>query len=983
MSNGGQTEDDVLEALNILYADFAPHNIYFVWDCNIDYIDDQALYNLLSSDVYGYPGHFDPKGINLYLGRDIGMGDCEVTYALAFSTPANQLYLWGNHWKPPYNPLVRSHFLSHEVGHCLGLDHTFDNYQNCNYQGTNCSTCGDYVCDTPADPGIGWCVDPATCEWIGKGVNPCPNCNLFGPNTPVPTFPNTNIPYTPDTKNMMAYAHPDCMEYFSLGQGQRMRNIIATEQVLTNTFATPSSATTEITATTTYNTPMDMPGDIVVKTGYKLTIATTVRLKPLQKIVVEPGAELVLNGATLTRYNTCDLPAVGYWRGIELQPTTGTNIADASRVSISNSVIEYADKALFYRGTGSKKLHGIVNASNSVFRKNLRAIEFSASSAPTAPLSKNTFIGCRFLTDGTAPLSGASTQVSLTSCRGTIFSGCIFENSGHPENYTNNPVGIYAFDTPLSVQSHCYGIGATDPCADGPDLQAAMKGYKTGIQIDKLRGFRALTVREVDFSECEQGIFGGNSSDFNISRNDFTLGGYTGASFYEGINFTKGDNFNIFDNAFSSTGPNTDRRGIALNTPLRNFNQVSDNDFDSMTGGIEVKGQGAGGSTDPNVGLTFACNIFTDSQKDILNQNGPIAPSQGTADVPAGNKFSYYPGADFSDFDNQINLDPPNYFFYVLGPNEEPLDYQGLKDPTAISTPNLNCGQGQFEERSLGELDALYQTWKSRYDSLNLVRQNYLSSGGTSQETLRPLNAAITESGSNFNDIAFQATHRILESESPDIGQLVLWIERHATFESGLDAADTYLYLRDYLTLEDKLDELPTKFTLSEQQQDEIELYRDLVALYQDSEADGRSIAELDSIELGQLESLAYSGAGYVKNYARSILKVYYGYTFEESGGRPVEKKTLQTNQGQAQVAPLFKVFPNPSTDGTVYFSFLSSDSNCNDCQIEVRNVLGRIVHRSSADGSAGKVSGLSPGFYLVTVVVNGARSETHSVFVK
>jgi hypothetical protein len=183
--------------------------------------------------------------------------------------------------------------------------------------------------------------------------------------------------------------------------------------------------------------------------------------------------------------------------------------------------------------------------------------------------------------------------------------------------------------------------------------------------------------------------------------------------------------------------------------------------------------------------------------------------------------------------------------------------------------------------------------------------------------------------------------------------------------------------------LEAKLDELPTKISLSGEQQDEIELYRELVALYQGSEGDGRSIAELDSIELGQLKSLAYSGTGYVKNYARSILKVYYGYTFENSGGRPAEKKSLQTNQGQAQVAPLFKVYPNPSTDGTVYFSFLSSDSDCNGCQIEVRNVLGRMVHSSSANGSAGAVSGLSPGFYLVTVVVNGARSETHSVFVK
>jgi hypothetical protein len=53
--------------------------------------------------------------------------------------------------------------LSHEMGHCLGLYHTHhgtvteegDSFQCPELvNGSNSSTCGDYIADTPADPNI-------------------------------------------------------------------------------------------------------------------------------------------------------------------------------------------------------------------------------------------------------------------------------------------------------------------------------------------------------------------------------------------------------------------------------------------------------------------------------------------------------------------------------------------------------------------------------------------------------------------------------------------------------------------------------------------------------------------------------------------------------------------------------------------------------------------------------------------------------------
>ncbi len=62
---------------------------------------------------------------------------------------------------------------SHEVGHCLGLLHTFEpvnGFENIN--GNNCSTTADRVCDTPSDPWArGACFSSNGCSYNGNCVD--------------------------------------------------------------------------------------------------------------------------------------------------------------------------------------------------------------------------------------------------------------------------------------------------------------------------------------------------------------------------------------------------------------------------------------------------------------------------------------------------------------------------------------------------------------------------------------------------------------------------------------------------------------------------------------------------------------------------------------------------------------------------------------------------------------------------------------------
>jgi len=102
---------------------------------------------------------------------------------------------------------VISSISAHELGHCLNLFHTFQgtapNTSGCAeaINGSNCNSCGDLVCDTPADQNAG---------------------NFGG--------------YSPDLTNIMSYYLP--ADHLTTGQGQRMRTAISRESVLSDVTGT-------------------------------------------------------------------------------------------------------------------------------------------------------------------------------------------------------------------------------------------------------------------------------------------------------------------------------------------------------------------------------------------------------------------------------------------------------------------------------------------------------------------------------------------------------------------------------------------------------------------------------------------------------------------------------------------------------------------------------------------------------------------------
>ncbi len=220
--SGGPSVGDINTAVSYLDSDFNPHEIFFNWDNVVDYINNDIYYSTPTTAIFDVNNHED--GIDIYLfddessagGRANGVGE------------SSEFWISGSFWDEPFGSLVKSHVISHEMGHVLFLWHTHHGtyYEGGNdtgqcaelVDGTNSSSCGDYISDTPADPHLQFDVDHINCNWNSSGTD------ANGDN------------YNPDETLIMSYTHPDCMSNFTNEQGERMRNALDTLPYLIDTL---------------------------------------------------------------------------------------------------------------------------------------------------------------------------------------------------------------------------------------------------------------------------------------------------------------------------------------------------------------------------------------------------------------------------------------------------------------------------------------------------------------------------------------------------------------------------------------------------------------------------------------------------------------------------------------------------------------------------------------------------------------------------
>ncbi len=198
---GGLTNAQVNNWISILCNDYSIHKI-LIYEIGRSDLNNTTFYNGISDANYAslINTNTHSNAIDVYL---LSSND---TYSRASGIPGIALAVGGDY--------EGTSVLSHEFGHCLGLYHTHSgrgcyDFANCseNIDESNCSTCGDLVCDTPADPCLAGNVD-TDCNYIGD-----------------PSF-------SPDIHNIMSYAPPTCLSHLTTGQTLRIHSTILSNNAI-------------------------------------------------------------------------------------------------------------------------------------------------------------------------------------------------------------------------------------------------------------------------------------------------------------------------------------------------------------------------------------------------------------------------------------------------------------------------------------------------------------------------------------------------------------------------------------------------------------------------------------------------------------------------------------------------------------------------------------------------------------------------------
>ncbi len=212
----GPTDATMIAAVEKVRSEYSAGDICFSLDY-INYINLDTIMTITGNKYtfmmdYLYPNYGDPDRLDFFIYPD------ELNAGAFAGAIVSDVFGMGEDRLVPTSVTV-----AHEIGHCLGLVHTHEDYgQSCpsalieNIDGSNCATAGDMICDTPADPNIGPPSrrDTVTCEFIGTTLMDC----------------NGDAPYTPIMNNIMSYAGP-CRTAFIPAQFDAMRAELLTGTV--------------------------------------------------------------------------------------------------------------------------------------------------------------------------------------------------------------------------------------------------------------------------------------------------------------------------------------------------------------------------------------------------------------------------------------------------------------------------------------------------------------------------------------------------------------------------------------------------------------------------------------------------------------------------------------------------------------------------------------------------------------------------------
>ncbi len=403
------------------------------------------------------------------------------------------------------------------------------------------------------------------------------------------------------------------------------------------------------------------------------------RFSELGKLIIEPGAKLILTNTTLTSMDCEGL----MWPGVELQGNSSVNQSTTTNqghiILQSNSEINNAHIGISVYGRDASnnivltKTGGLIQATNSIFRNNIMDIDYRAYNFH----NYGSFRNCQFLTDA-AIKNGSfpSKHVLMYHVDGIGFYGCDFKNTTvglYPNQ--NRGFGIQSTDAKYKVSYYCtssFPLGT--PCPDAYKDGNVFENLFFGIEAVAANSFYTIDIRYNDFINNTRGMYLGGIDYAIVVNNDVNVAQPIGYSY--GLYLDNCTGYKVENNNFNTLFNTSTYGAIVVNSndggTTADANEIYRNTFDgfdySATAAL-ANVQMSNGNQVTNTGLTFRCNSFNDSKNfDILTTLGGISPFQGaciiTSSGPhaqANNLFSSTPAAIGDFWSTNSDLFQMNY----------------------------------------------------------------------------------------------------------------------------------------------------------------------------------------------------------------------------------------------------------------------------------------------------------------------------------
>ena len=508
-----------------------------------------------------------------------------------------------------------------------------------------------------------------------------------------------------------------------------------------------------------------------------------------------------------------------------------------------------------------------------------------------------------------------------------------------------------------------YGIFANDA---GFDVQASpdgniypptsythseFNGLGYGIYTAFVLNNRPFRVKQSDFNNCFVGLRNKGVTGGTILFNNFNLGALpsieptneqSGICYELGIEgYTCQEN--TFENAVGDMGIITigifsDDTGAFNKTIRRNI-------FDGLTVGNLAKGYNG---ENPDVsslirGMSYLCNQNYNVANDgadidvvsgwIRREQGLVDQSQTTGYRATGNRLSHT-GIDFIN----SGATEIEYFYDMTTPEQELLETLG----PVIATPvNENvCPVEYCDPPCLEEHDADH--FKSKYyihrDDFHSALTNYIAT--SSSEALREM----TFHQAIMDEAAYMVVvHQMYDTIGYDPDSLRGWINNMNSVSAELRLSNNHIASGEIETAIQLLDGMTEKYSLSVEEQADIQNYRGLVNLL-----GGETIYKLDS-EVISLANNYDQIDGHTEGWARNLLTLYgahYPPAYEYSTVIEERSSEMDLNDEKTEskaVDEYLVIQPNPASN-FVYFRLEKPVQE--GTRLIIRDINGKMIKK-------------------------------------